>query len=57
MGIIAKIKQIFSKKEKSKEDIILRNWRRKYSDLQKHPLTQAKIINEELLRTIEEEPK
>ena len=54
MGIIAKIKQIFSKKEKSKEDIILSNWRKKYSDLQKHPLTQAKIINEELLRTIDE---
>lgn len=54
MGVIRFIKQLFMHKEQrkaSKHHKVLRTWQDMYKDLQTHPLTQAKIINEELLAT------
>ena len=49
MGVVEKLKTIFKKKEKtSKESQILKEWKELQEKLEKHPLTQAKIINEEL---------
>ncbi|MGC8884940.1 MAG: hypothetical protein ACP5KK_00325 [Candidatus Nanoarchaeia archaeon] len=47
------VKQIKKrKKQKLPEHQILREWRQELKRLQEHPLTQAKIINEQLLATI-----
>lgn len=58
-GIIAKLRQLLSRKKKkiTRHEKILVEWQQLYKDLQTHPLTQAKIINEQLLETTNEELK
>ncbi len=54
MTISKFIRRLFVKKKKSrttKNSKVLRTWQEMYKDLQTHPLTQAKIINDQLLET------
>ncbi|UCD04555.1 MAG: helix-turn-helix transcriptional regulator [Candidatus Woesearchaeota archaeon] len=53
MGVIKKLKSLLKTKEKKKEKTdkesqILKEWREMQKKLENHPLTQAKIINEQL---------
>ncbi len=56
-GIITRLRTIFASSE-SKQNIkaqrILTDWEAVYKDLQAHPLTQAKVINEQILATTNE---
>ncbi len=52
-----KLKTIFASsesKQKNKSQKILADWESVYKDLQTHPLTQAKLINEQILTTTNE---
>lgn len=57
MGIIQKLQQVFAKKKQAIEQPhkTLTEWQTLYKDLQGHPLTQMKVINEELLHTTNKE--
>ena len=56
-GMFSRLKSVFASSE-SKQNLkaqrILADWEAVYQDLQAHPLTQAKIINEQLLATTNE---
>lgn len=43
------------KKKKQRKQKVLSNWEGMYNALQEHPLTQAKIINEQLLNSNQEQ--
>jgi hypothetical protein len=60
VGIIARLRQIFAKSETKKSQQahkVLVEWQSLYKDLQSHPLTQAKVINEQLLASTHEQLK
>lgn len=52
-GLLSRLRTLFSspKTKQAKSEKILMDWQTMYKDLQSHPLTQAKIINEQLLET------
>lgn len=53
--VIAILKRIFKKKRKTKiKHKTLTNWEQMYKSLQEHPLTQAKIVNEQLLQSTQD---
>lgn len=55
MGVIKKIKQKWKKRKLAKQrHKDLEKWEKLYKNLQSHPLTQAKIVNEELLSATNE---
>jgi hypothetical protein len=56
-GIFSRLKTVFASpetKQNLKAQMILADWEAVYKDLQAHPLTQAKVINEQLLVTTNE---
>ena len=60
LGVIARLRQIFAKSEskrKQKAHKVLVEWQTIYKDLQSHPLTQAKILNEQLLKNTDDHLK
>ena len=53
-GVIARLRQMFAKSEakrKQKAHRVLVDWQTSYKDLQAHPLTQAKVLNEQLMKS------
>ena len=57
MAIIQKLKQLFAKQKEEelsrpKDHITLDEWKRQVEDMKNHPLTQAKVINLELMNSI-----
>jgi len=55
MGVIKKLRQRLKQKKLAKvQNKELEKWESLYKNLQAHPLTQAKIINEELLASTNE---
>lgn len=56
--VIAKLRAMFKKKQKTKrKPKELADWEKMYKVLQEHPLTQAKIVNEQLLHSTQESLK
>lgn len=56
-GIFSKLKEAFAPKRQGKSNKthkILADWKTLYEDLQSHPLTQAKVISEQLLSATNE---
>ena len=53
MGVIKKLRQKLKQKKLAKmQNKELEKWESLYKNLQAHPLTQAKLMNEELFYTI-----
>ncbi len=53
--VIAILRRILKKKRKKQpQQRVLSNWENMYKALQDHPLTQAKIVNDELLKSTQE---
>jgi len=53
--VIAILRRMFKKKRKTKtHHKTLTNWEQMYKSLQDHPLTQAKIVNEQLLQSTQD---
>ena len=53
-GVIARLRQMFAKSEdkrKQKAHKVLVEWQTSYKDLQAHPLTQAKVLNEHIMKS------
>jgi hypothetical protein len=53
-GLFVRLKSVFASsqtKKQQKAHKVLADWETVYQDLQSHPLTQAKIFNEQLLAT------
>ena len=48
--VLRKLLKRKNKIESKKEHKVLKSWEDMYEELQEHPLTQAKILNEQLLR-------
>ncbi len=48
--VLRKLLKRKKKIEQKKEHKVLKSWEDMYEELQEHPLTQAKILNEQLLR-------